>query len=158
MYESSFQLDRQPFVAAPLLDFYFPSDSIEAARLALTASIQRGAGPGLVIGPAGTGKTLLAKAIAHEQLSAAAIVGRAAHDRTAIAHQLTVLADDVTALPIRNDMRTEAIKAKAAEEPAPAAKPARRSSTKKKKNQDGDDVEADVVGVVVDPESKCLDF
>ena len=59
MYESFFQLKQRPFAAAPRVDRYFPGAAIEASRLALSRSIERAEGAGLLIGPAGTGKTLL---------------------------------------------------------------------------------------------------
>lgn len=73
MYESCFQLERRPFVAAPQLESYFPAQSIESARQTLTRGIERGAGPGLVIGPAGTGKTLLCHKLARQFRSSAAV-------------------------------------------------------------------------------------
>ena len=73
MHDSSFQLNRRPFMAAPQLEFYFPAQSIETARQTLTSSIQRGAGPGLVIGPAGTGKTLLCHKLASQFRPMAAV-------------------------------------------------------------------------------------
>ena len=74
MYTSCFQLERRPFMAAPQLDFYFPAPSIEAARQTLAGCIQWGAGPGLIIGPAGTGKTLLCTKLASQFRSTAEVV------------------------------------------------------------------------------------
>lgn len=59
MYESNFQFHERPFVAAPQAVHYFPAASIELARQNLVRCIERAEGPGLIIGPAGTGKTLL---------------------------------------------------------------------------------------------------
>jgi type II secretory pathway predicted ATPase ExeA len=64
MYESSFQLDRRPFVATPSIDDYFAAESIEKARNSLIRLIGRDEGPGLVIGPVGIGKTLLCRLLA----------------------------------------------------------------------------------------------
>ena len=64
MYESTFTLKCRPFAAAPRTEFYYPADSVEAARSALMATIRRGNGPAILIGEAGTGKTLLCTLIA----------------------------------------------------------------------------------------------
>ena len=64
MYESFFRFTSRPFIAAPLVSSYFASDSAEAARQTLTRSIDRAEGPGLIIGPAGVGKTLLGRMLA----------------------------------------------------------------------------------------------
>jgi type II secretory pathway predicted ATPase ExeA len=59
-------LDRgaRPFPPHPQVDRYFPAASIEEARRRLTRAIERGDGPGLVVGGPGTGKTLLLQALA----------------------------------------------------------------------------------------------
>ena len=59
MYESWFRFRRRPFAAAPRVDDYYPAESAEAARKSLIACVQRGAGPGLLIGSAGSGKSTL---------------------------------------------------------------------------------------------------
>ncbi len=64
MYEKFFSLAGRPFVAAPQPELYFPGAAIEEARLNLSRSIQRAEGPGLVIGPAGSGKSLLCLVLA----------------------------------------------------------------------------------------------
>jgi len=64
MYQSFFRFSARPFVAAPLVSSYFASESAEAARQTLTRSIDRAEGPGLIIGPAGVGKTLLCRLLA----------------------------------------------------------------------------------------------
>lgn len=64
MYESFFGLAGRPFLAAPRADRYYPAASIEAAREKLARSIGRAEGPGLVIGPVGTGKSLLCHVLA----------------------------------------------------------------------------------------------
>ena len=66
MYEGFFQLKKRPFVSAPLADRYFPAASIEAARQTLSRVIERAEGSGLVVGPAGTGKTLLLHVLAEQ--------------------------------------------------------------------------------------------
>lgn len=64
MYENFFKFGQRPFAAAPRVDRYFPAKAIEAARQALCRSIERAEGAGLLIGPAGTGKTLLCQLLA----------------------------------------------------------------------------------------------
>lgn len=64
MYENFFKFQQRPFAAAPRVDRYFPARAIEAARQALVRSIERAEGAGLLIGPAGTGKTLLCHLLA----------------------------------------------------------------------------------------------
>jgi len=64
MYESLFGLVRRPFAAVPAADRYFPGSSCEAARSSLTRCIDRAAGAGLLVGPSGTGKTMLLNVLA----------------------------------------------------------------------------------------------
>lgn len=66
MYETFFQLTQRPFAAAPRVDRYFPATAIEAARQTLSRSIERAEGTGLLIGPSGTGKTLLCHLLAEQ--------------------------------------------------------------------------------------------
>ena len=64
MYESHFLLSHRPFAAAPCADTYIPTGSLETARQTLIRCIDRAEGPGLVVGPAGTGKSLLFQILA----------------------------------------------------------------------------------------------
>src|SRR5688500_1495653 len=64
MHEAFFQLQSRPFPAAPVVANYFPSQSMEGARQNLIRVIERAEGPGVVIGPAGVGKTLLLRVLA----------------------------------------------------------------------------------------------
>jgi type II secretory pathway predicted ATPase ExeA len=66
MYEAFFKLRSRPFLAAPQTNRYFPGTVIENARASLGRAIERGEGAGLIIGPAGTGKTLLCQMLAEE--------------------------------------------------------------------------------------------
>lgn len=66
MYEAFFKLRSRPFVAAPQTNRYFPATVIENARAALGRAIERGEGAGLIVGPAGTGKSLLCQMLAEE--------------------------------------------------------------------------------------------
>ena len=66
MYETCFNLNRRPFGCVPRADQYFPAAGIEAARATLTRCIERAEGAGLLVGPAGTGKTLLCQLLAEQ--------------------------------------------------------------------------------------------
>ena len=64
MYESFFGFQERPFDAAPRTDRYYPGEVVELAREALTRCIDRAAGCGLLVGPPGSGKTLLCHVLA----------------------------------------------------------------------------------------------
>jgi type II secretory pathway predicted ATPase ExeA len=64
MYESYFHLSHRPFAAAPRTQAYVPAGSLEQTRQTLVRCIDRAEGPGLVVGPSGTGKTLLCQLLA----------------------------------------------------------------------------------------------
>ncbi len=64
MYESIWGLRNRPFSPTPEVARYFPADVIEEARQTLVRGIERAEGPGLLIGPAGSGKTLLCQLLA----------------------------------------------------------------------------------------------
>ncbi len=66
MYEGFFQLHARPFLPAPRVDRYFPAAAIERARQNLSRLVERGEGPGLVVGPAGSGKSLLCQVLAEQ--------------------------------------------------------------------------------------------
>jgi type II secretory pathway predicted ATPase ExeA len=66
MYGAFFALKKQPFASVPQTDQYFPAANIEAARVALTRCIERGEGVGMVLGPTGTGKSLLCRLLAEQ--------------------------------------------------------------------------------------------
>jgi type II secretory pathway predicted ATPase ExeA len=66
MYEAFFKLRRRPFISAPRTDHYFPATIIDSARQTLERLIERGEGPGLIIGPPGTGKTMLCQLLAEK--------------------------------------------------------------------------------------------
>ncbi len=57
-------LEDRPFNAMPDVRRYFPAEAIEEARQTLAGSIERGSGPGLAIGPAGCGKSMLCHVLA----------------------------------------------------------------------------------------------
>jgi len=56
--------DGRVFATYPLVARYFPAAAIEDARQRLSRTIERGDGPGLVIGAPGTGKSLLLQVLA----------------------------------------------------------------------------------------------
>ena len=66
MYEAFFQLSERPFAAAPIASRYFPAAAIENARKTLTRCIERAEGASLVVGPSGTGKSLLCQVMAEQ--------------------------------------------------------------------------------------------
>ena len=66
MYEACFGLDRRPFASVPQVSDYFPAEAIESARLTLGRCVERGEGAGMVVGPSGTGKTLLCRMLAKQ--------------------------------------------------------------------------------------------
>ncbi len=54
----------RPFASQPQVGRYFPAASVEDARQRLCRSIERGDGPGVAIGAAGIGKSLLLQVLA----------------------------------------------------------------------------------------------
>jgi type II secretory pathway predicted ATPase ExeA len=66
MYESFFGLNDRPFAATPVVKHYFPGRTIESARQTLSRCIDRAEGVGLLLGPAGTGKSLLCQVLAEQ--------------------------------------------------------------------------------------------
>ncbi len=74
MYEGFFGFHKRPFAAVPQTDLYYPAKAIEAARQTLFRCVQRTEGPCLVIGPAGTGKTLLCELLLEQFKDELAVV------------------------------------------------------------------------------------
>jgi len=66
MYETFFGLNRRPFAALPQVDQYVAVSSMEQARSTLARCVSRAEGVALVVGPSGTGKTLLGLLLAAE--------------------------------------------------------------------------------------------
>ncbi len=64
MYESFYGFSARPFLAVPVTSRYFPASSIESARQNLVRCIERAEGCGLVMGPSGTGISLLCQVVA----------------------------------------------------------------------------------------------
>lgn len=63
MYEAHFGLTGRPFLAAILADRFYPARAIEFARRVLSRAIERCEGAGVVLGPAGSGKSLLCQVL-----------------------------------------------------------------------------------------------
>jgi type II secretory pathway predicted ATPase ExeA len=87
MYESHFLFSQRPFTPAPRVEAYIPTGSLEQARQTLVRCIERSEGPGLVIGPAGTGKSLLCHVLAshfHNRLQVAHLAGARLSTRRAL--------------------------------------------------------------------------
>ena len=59
MYEQVFNLTSRPFTSTPYVKHYFPATAIDQSLQQCKRIIDRGAGPVVVIGDHGTGKTLL---------------------------------------------------------------------------------------------------
>jgi type II secretory pathway predicted ATPase ExeA len=57
---------NRPFLAAPRTDFYHPARLIDAALQGLERGVRRAEGVGLVVGPPGTGKSLLLLRVAED--------------------------------------------------------------------------------------------
>jgi type II secretory pathway predicted ATPase ExeA len=59
MYEQCFNLHSRPFTATPFVKHYFAAQSMQQSLANARQAIDRGAGPVVVIGGTGTGKSLL---------------------------------------------------------------------------------------------------
>jgi len=66
MYESFFQLAARPFLSTPTAERYFPAGSAEHARETVVRCVERGEGPALMLGAAGTGKSMLCHVVAQQ--------------------------------------------------------------------------------------------
>ena len=64
MYEQQFGFTDRPFVVTPLVQRYVPITEIEEARLTLIRTVERAEGPAVLIGPTGTGKSLVCHMLA----------------------------------------------------------------------------------------------
>ena len=88
MQESYFGFNERPFAAAPRTASYVPAGNLETARQALLRCVQRAEGVGLVIGAAGTGKTLLCQLVAdqlrYEGFHVALLASARLHTRRAL--------------------------------------------------------------------------
>jgi type II secretory pathway predicted ATPase ExeA len=59
MYEQVFNFNARPFTAAPYVKHYFAGEAIQNALEQTRLNVDRGAGPVIIVGATGTGKTLL---------------------------------------------------------------------------------------------------
>jgi type II secretory pathway predicted ATPase ExeA len=66
MYETAFGFRIRPFAAPPTAALYYPAANVERSRLALERCIEHDGGPGLIVGPAGVGKSLLCQLLADQ--------------------------------------------------------------------------------------------
>ena len=66
MHVPSRHPSTRPFMAAPRTQFYHPATQIDAALKAVERCIRRGEGVALVVGPPGTGKSLLLAKVADD--------------------------------------------------------------------------------------------
>jgi type II secretory pathway predicted ATPase ExeA len=66
MYEMAFGFHLRPFAAPPTVALYFPAANMEKSRTALARCIDHDGGPGLIVGPAGVGKSLLCLMLAEQ--------------------------------------------------------------------------------------------
>jgi type II secretory pathway predicted ATPase ExeA len=74
----------RPFLSHPQVGRYFPAASIEDARRRLARTIERGEGPGVLIGGAGTGKSMLLQVLAaqyHERFDVVLLACAQMHTR-----------------------------------------------------------------------------
>ncbi len=74
MYEAYFDLAGRPFASIPRLDHYYPAAVIEAARNTLARCVDRGEGVAMIVGPPGTGKSLLCQVLAEQFLKTFQVV------------------------------------------------------------------------------------
>lgn len=66
MHEKLFESPERPFRATPDTRFYFPYESVEAARQTVVRAMLRAEGPAMVLGGAGLGKSLLGMVVAQD--------------------------------------------------------------------------------------------
>ena len=66
MYETYFNLTERPFASVPRIDHFYPAAVIDVARNTLTRCVDRGEGVAMIVGPSGTGKSLLCQVLAEQ--------------------------------------------------------------------------------------------
>lgn len=64
MIESYFGLTRRPFLAIPDVSAYYPSETMEEARIGIVRCLRRGEGVSLILGNSGVGKSLMLRLLA----------------------------------------------------------------------------------------------
>src|SRR4051794_23004871 len=66
MYQEFFGFNDRPFKSSPAPKHYVPCHAIDHARQTILRGLDRGDGPALVVGPAGSGKSLLSLLLAEQ--------------------------------------------------------------------------------------------
>ncbi|MBI84563.1 MAG: hypothetical protein CMJ81_15315 [Planctomycetaceae bacterium] len=66
MYESFFGFGRRPFSAIPQVDFFYPASFTKQAYQTIIRCVERSEGPALLVGPVGSGKTLVCQLVAEQ--------------------------------------------------------------------------------------------
>ena len=74
MTQQTTSAERRPFLSAPSPKRYFAAAPIEEARLRIVRAIARNEGPAILIGGAGTGKSLLLAVLAEQFAPRVAVV------------------------------------------------------------------------------------
>lgn len=74
MYETSFGFSARPFAASPQSRCYYSGGPVELARKTITECIERSEGPAVLIGPAGSGKSLVCYLLAQQFQNAYQVV------------------------------------------------------------------------------------
>ena len=87
MYESWFGLNERPFRMVPNAERFFESGDIQNAYELIVGCVQSGAGPALIVGPTGVGKTTLSLRIKEHfdrEITAAMVSGPTCYSRRAV--------------------------------------------------------------------------
>ena len=79
MYEKVFQLETRPFISTPDASRFFSAAAIHDALSAACSAIERASGTVIVVGPAGSGKTLFLKMLDEQFSSIYKVVNWPAH-------------------------------------------------------------------------------
>ena len=66
MYESFFGFGCRPFSAIPRVDFFYPTSFTQQACETIIRCVERSEGPALLVGPVGSGKTLVCQLLAEQ--------------------------------------------------------------------------------------------
>ncbi|MGD0897053.1 MAG: AAA family ATPase [Thermoguttaceae bacterium] len=99
MYESYWQLRQKPFDNTVDPQFYFPSQSHQAALLKLRYAVENRRGGALLAGPAGTGKTLVAAMLRTMLGETFSPFVRLVYPQMSTSELMAYLADELTGSP-----------------------------------------------------------
>jgi type II secretory pathway predicted ATPase ExeA len=66
MYESFFGFGRRPFSAIPRVEFFYPTSFTQQAFETIVRCVERSEGPAVLVGPVGSGKTLVCQLLAEQ--------------------------------------------------------------------------------------------